>query len=70
MTVKTTMKSNTVDDIVYYKNKVTGETVFSEKDPKVFWIDGKQFVEIIDVKHRRLKIAADCLSKVKNKPKL
>ena len=68
--MKTTMKSTIADDIVYYKNKVTGETVFSEKDPKVFWIDGKQFVEIIDVKHRRLKIAADCLSKVKNKPKL
>jgi len=64
------MKSSIADDIIYYKNKITGETVFSEKDPKVFWIDGKQFLEIIDVKRRRLKIAADCLSRVKNKTKL
>ncbi len=68
--MKTTMKSSIADDIIYYKNKITGETVFSEKDPKVFWIDGKQFLEIIDVKRRRLKIAADCLSRMKNKPKL
>jgi hypothetical protein len=64
------MKRSIADDIIYYKNKITGETVFSEKDPKVFWIDGKQFLEIIDVKRRRLKIAADCLSRMKNKPKL
>lgn len=68
--MKTTMKSSIADDIIYYKNKITGETVFSEKDPKVFWIDGKQFLEIIDAKRRRLKIAADCLSRMKNKPKL
>lgn len=68
--MKTTMKSSIADDIIYYRNKITGETVFSEKDPKVFWIDGKQFLEIIDVKRRRLKIAADCLSRMKNKPKL
>lgn len=58
------MRRVLVDDLVHYRNKITNEIVYTEKEPKTYWIDGHRFVEIVDSKNRKLKIRDDILVRV------
>ena len=53
------------DDLIKYKNKITGEIVFGPVNPKTFFVDGKEFIQIYDSKFRKLKMATESIVKVK-----
>jgi len=54
------------NNLVKYKNMITGEFVLGPEQPKIYIIDGKEFIEIYDSKLRNLKIAKDSLQKVRS----
>lgn len=58
------MKRVLADELIHYRNKITNEVVYTEKEPKYHWIDGHRFVEILDSKNRKLKIRDDVLIRV------
>jgi hypothetical protein len=64
------MKTNTKEiggneQSIRYKNKLTGELVLVPVDHKKYVINGKDFVQILDSKGRKLKMAMDSLEKIK-----
>jgi hypothetical protein len=59
------MNTKVRENLVRFKNKITGESIIVPRDYRIHIVDGKEFVEYIDSKNRKLRIAKDSLEKVR-----
>lgn len=52
-------------DFLTYKNKITGEIFFSNINPRITVIDGKDFIHVFDdQKKRTVKMLKDALIRI------
>jgi hypothetical protein len=62
-------KSNTTttsDDVVKYKNRITGDIVYGPREEKIETIDGKDFIFVYHNDRKRLvKMLASALQKTR-----